>query len=791
MEKFDWIFYVNYYNDLNHITNYKDAIHHYNNYGKYENRIPYFDSNFDYNDYKIKYSDLKHLNKYELWAHYFNYGKYENRLYISKNINQKPCIKNNSNDEVIVISFHVGDINVFTDIITKYNIFFKRSDIKVFITIHNETYKKIIKSYLNNVEISIIDNIGCDIGGLLYNLTKIINTSYYDKIKYLYVIHTKTDSKWRNDLLEPLLLNYKILENKLSNFDDKVTIAGANDYIYPNIKGINGNKIKTLLNKIIDENNINISQSKLNSVFLKYYDNFYDDIKENIQLNTKFYKFIEHDLRNYSNNSLIEHWYNYGTTEYHRLNTPDIIKENGNDTYFVAGTIFIINKLYLDLFKKMKIKTLLTEFLNCESGYIKNYIETDTHKWEYFFGIIPYLLSGNIFGIKDCNNSIILNNEFPTLQNIIKKTAVINNNIMKARVAIFLLVPVDNLSGGYRTLLKYIHILTSNNIYVDIYLGHDINSINTDDYGYDNINVNIDTIINILNSYNEIDINKYNVYMGFNCRRKYDILLANAWQVADAVYLNKHYTKHLGYIIQDLEYLFYDNELNLTDKIINTYKIDYNYYCLSNYLSINFNKYSNNIYKSYLGVDINTYSNINLERENSVILAYYKEKKGRHPETIEKIINKLIHSNIKCYVFPDNYDINNNNINYNNSDNSYIYNHNNNLKENLINLGHLTVGQLNDYYNKSKVGIIFSGSNPSRLGFEMYASGLKVIEYDSEFTKYDLPNDKFIKIKTSDNIVNIVNNLFKTEYKQDLEYVNLLNLENELNNFYNYINILL
>ena len=60
-------------------------------------------------------------------------------------------------------------------------------------------------------------------------------------------------------------------------------------------------------------------------------------------------------------------------------------------------------------------------------------------------------------------------------------------------------------------------------------------------------------------------------------------------------------------------------------------------------------------------------------------------------------------------------------------------------------MGTLNIKELNNLYNKSKVGIIFSESNPSRLGFEMYASGLHVIEKDNEFTKYDMPKSYFTK----------------------------------------------
>ena len=43
--------------------------------------------------------------------------------------------------------------------------------------------------------------------------------------------------------------------------------------------------------------------------------------------------------------------------------------------------------------------------------------------------------------------------------------------------------------------------------------------------------------------------NKNNFYIGLRCQRNYKILIANAWQIADAVYLNKDRAQHLYYII--------------------------------------------------------------------------------------------------------------------------------------------------------------------------------------------------------------------------------------------------
>jgi hypothetical protein len=67
----------------------------------------------------------------------------------------------------------------------------------------------------------------------------------------------------------------------------------------------------------------------------------------------------------------------------------------------------------------------------------------------------------------------------------------------------------------------------------------------------------------------------------------------------------------------------------------------------------------------------------------------------------------------------------------------------------------------------------------------MYASGLHVIEYECEFTKYDLPEQYFTKIKNENNILNIVLELFKKKY--DNSFINNLDIENDYKKFLNYI----
>ena len=70
----------------------------------------------------------------------------------------------------------------------------------------------------------------------------------------------------------------------------------------------------------------------------------------------------------------------------------------------------------------------------------------------------------------------------------------------------------------------------------------------------------------------------------------------------------------------------------------------------------------------------------------------------------------------------------------------------------------------------------------------MFFSGLNVIEYDSEFTKYDVSNEYFTKINTSSNIVNIVKELFnKNNNEKRNNFVKKYGEINELDKFLNYL----
>ena len=490
--------------------------------------------------------------------------------------------------------------------------------------------------------------------------------------------------------------------------------------------------------------------------------------------NEQFYKFYESDLSKIQNS--IEHFNNCGINEFHRISNVNYIKKLAKyNNYFVAGTIFGFNLEWAKIFMNYNLDY---EYEMLEEGYCTNHNPTKLHAWEYYFGLITLLKNSIILGYD--NNNLV--NFYASKENAIKfpKYSQINVSFSKSSVAMFMLIPGSSpSSGGYRTLLRYVNLLNNLGIGVDLYFGvcwndNDVfNNVHDNNMhgmplcnNWSNI-IKLDEIINNVNKYNVIDINKNNFYIGLKCQKKYDIIFANAWQIAEAVYLNKDCSKEIIYIIQDREELFYENKI-LQNNVLKTYHKEFKYYCVTKYLEHYFkNEYKlDKVYGSFLGVNLEIYKFQKdfILRENSVVIPYYKDKINRLPKLVEKIIDILSSNNIKCHVFPHNYDKINNNI---------------------INYGTLNELELCNLYNDAKVGIIFSNSNPSRLGYEMYSCGLNVIELDSIFTKYDMPNEYFTKINNEENILDIIYSLFNKI--PNLNFTNEINMNQDYLNFKNFI----
>lgn len=82
----------------------------------------------------------------------------------------------------------------------------------------------------------------------------------------------------------------------------------------------------------------------------------------------------------------------------------------------------------------------------------------------------------------------------------------------------------------------------------------------------------------------------------------------------------------------------------------------------------------------------------------------------------------------------------------------------------MKNLKLLTWTQCNELYNRCKVGLSFSSSNPSRIPFEMMSAGLPVVELYRENNLYDMPEDGVLLADpTPEAIANAILSILRNE----------------------------
>lgn len=704
--------------------------------GMYEGRCSNV-APFDWVAYLQRYEDLRKeglRTQADAIKHWKSRGIEENRVGSKLKVYSHICV------------FHCGNIDIFDEIIRDHP---RLNEMPLIVTYYVEEYGAILSSKgLNIIHLLRVENKGADCGPFLLCVEYLLKHQWYDKNTFFYKIHTKSIEKWR----ERLITDMFEISKSLKMNQKYPLLFGSADYVYNNNKLVNSENI---LDIIYCNTKFNIENVK------KKYVNIYQEEYIDKDVNTanrytclipslNFYKNHEPELKGLTN---LYHWHTHGVNEFHRKSNVNYVKHFAVfKNWFVAGTIFGFNLNYLNLFNNYKLEY---EYSLLENGYLKNDNATRLHSWEYYFGMMCMLEKGIIVG----NGKQVFGYEMGNEPQM--KYSIINQPFSKAQVAMFMILPGKNSdSGGYRTLLKYIALMNHSGYTVDIYFGicwndKDVHE-NVDELDENGMprcknwrdpknHTQIETFIENIERYEVLDTKANNYYLGFKCQRdNYDVIIANAWQTAEAVYRNRHCAKRILYIIQDREELFYA-DARLRKLVVKTYRPEFEYYCITKYLGNYFKKNYNlsKVYESTMCVNTNIYFEKKQVRYNSVVIPYYQNMKpGRMPELVRKIITVLAHTGIKCFVYPYDFET---------------------RHPNVVNLGTQTEAQLNDLYNKHKVGIVFSNTNPSRLGFEMHCAGLHVVEYESEFTEYDMPDQWFTKIKDDRNIVTTVRKLF---YKQ-------------------------
>jgi GR25 family glycosyltransferase involved in LPS biosynthesis/mannosyltransferase OCH1-like enzyme len=300
---FDWEKYINFYEDLKKVISSKEsAINHWNNYGKYENRIYFsidtnYDDNNDYNNfdwikYINNYEDLKYaiFKKNNAIQHFKIYGRHENRKFLEYNSNNINILNNkllhNLNFEY---TFNMNN-NIIISLTSIPTRFISNEFNNVIESLYNQLIKpkyiiiNLCKTYNRNFNYNIND----------FNNKINLLKSKYDNL----IINFVEDNGPITKILGLLNLKDKINDNdKIIVLDDDSEYINTLTYYYELVYSLyNSEAVFIDERKIINWDKPNNTFNIYNEVFNIRDDIFYDNYESFVfgWLSFSFkYKYIE------------------------------------------------------------------------------------------------------------------------------------------------------------------------------------------------------------------------------------------------------------------------------------------------------------------------------------------------------------------------------------------------------------------------------------------------------------------------------------------------------------------
>ena len=170
----------------------------------------------------------------------------------------------------------------------------------------------------------------------------------------------------------------------------------------------------------------------------------------------------------------------------------------------------------------------------------------------------------------------------------------------------------------------------------------------------------------------------------------------------------------------------------------------------------------------------------NVEKENAICFIFQPEKPRRCSNIGIRalLLVKALRPDVKIYLYGSDNDIK--------------------LDVEMENLHIMPINKCNELYNKCKVGVCMSSSNPSRIPFEMMAAGLPVVDLYRENNLYDIPEDGVLLADTSPEaiataIIKILDDdkLQQSMSKKGYQFMKNYPIEKGFEEFLNFVNNIL
>lgn len=276
---------------------------------------------------------------------------------------------------------------------------------------------------------------------------------------------------------------------------------------------------------------------------------------------------------------------------------------------------------------------------------------------------------------------------------------------MRRKIAWIIPYPVEG-AGGIRTIVGLANFLASTGDEVDLYVEEDF------------ISTAEEVRKKIIKYYSEC---RCGVYLGINFRKKYDAAFAT-FSLNTPDYLKKFNAEKKFYLIQDFEPWF-EPVGDIYFKMENTYRYGFYGISIGKWLAHKINtEYDMPMASFDFCADLNIYKPLESKKEKAICFIYQPEKPRRCSELgvqALEIVKRTI-PGIKIYLYGSN---------------------SKKTPSGFTNLGIISADECNTLYNKCMAGLCISSSNPSRIPFEMMASGLPVVDIYRENNLYDMPDE--------------------------------------------------
>lgn len=281
------------------------------------------------------------------------------------------------------------------------------------------------------------------------------------------------------------------------------------------------------------------------------------------------------------------------------------------------------------------------------------------------------------------------------------------NKETKKKIAWFIPMPIAG-SGGHRTIIQNANILAENGYECDLYVENDYVT-------------KPGQMTNLLKElFGEC---KCNVHMGGQTSKEYDLAIATH-AVYTPEYVLKCNSKKKAYFIQDFEPWFMpmgDMYLSMEQ----TYNYGFNGISIGRWLAHKIQtEYQMTVDYFPFCADTNVYKKLkNTKKEKAICFIFQPEKPRRCWQLGIRALKivKAVRPDIKIYLYGSSEETAIKGLEYEN-------------------LHIVSPEECNKLYNKCMAGLCISTSNPSRIPFEMMASGLPVVDLYRENNLYDMPS---------------------------------------------------